>query len=357
MQKIIKRKYLDPKTGKITGTKSYRVNKDYTPGYKEKDEAGKELDYSVDPEGRRYVEGPGQSLAGNLGRAVLPAAVGAGLGALSQMGTGRSGIAASGLAGSGVEAVGNTLANTLNERAPTSKAAAVGAGALSGLGQGFNQANRRNAARSRSVTGGLLSGLGGGVQGAAESALGAIPGGESLSKGVEPLMGGIFNSIKSGDSSSFLRGLAGAAGSILTSPTLGNDISKLFSSSKASDYAGGKWGQSGVEDLTPQAPKAPPPPPALAPYRPAEEAVTASSQLAQTDYRGEPLSEEEAAKKAARINAARNPLQAQAARAQAAQAQAAQAAAVPSQAQAQPPQAQAQVPAVPPQPLQEEDQP
>ncbi|MDR3124486.1 MAG: hypothetical protein LBU10_01225 [Endomicrobium sp.] len=201
--------------------------------------------------------------------AVLPTAIGTGLGALSQLGRagGNPGLIASTIAGSGVKSAGNITANYLSQRAPNSKLAAIGAGALATAGHKFEEANRENALRTGSSGKGFSSGLGAGLQGLLEGGVGVIPGGQSLSRGVAPLLGGLVRTIGTGDASHLLRGLGGGAFNIVSSPTLGNDMSQLLTKSKASDYAGGRWGynaqnkQTGSEAENASQPQAPQPPP------------------------------------------------------------------------------------------------
>jgi hypothetical protein len=176
--------------------------------------------------------------------AVLPTAIGTGLGALSQVGRagGNPGLMASTVAGSGVKTLGSLAANSLSQNAPNSKLGAIAGGALATAGDKFEEANRQNALRTGSSSKGFASGLGAGVQGLLEGGLGAIPGGGSLSRGVEPILGALARTISTGDPSHLLTGLGGAAGNVLSSPTLGNDMSQLLTKSKAKDYAGGRWG-------------------------------------------------------------------------------------------------------------------
>jgi hypothetical protein len=159
---------------------------------------------------------------------------------------------ASTVAGSGVKTVGNLGANYLSQRAPNSKLAAMAAGGLATAGDKFEQANRENALRTQSSGKGFLSGLGGGIQGLLEGAVGTVPGGKSLSRGVEPLLGGLFKTITTGNAQHLLSGLGRGAFSTISSPTFGSDMSKLLTKSKASDYAGGQWGYNAAQKLTPE---------------------------------------------------------------------------------------------------------
>jgi hypothetical protein len=245
MAKFITRTYKDAKTGKNI-KKNFRVNDDYEVRKGESFDKGRNQNYTEE-----IQDQPG--LAKTTARAALPGIVGAGLGAIakSPYGGESAGKAASALGGTALAAAGNAYANYQNRNNPNSKAAAVKAGAVSTAANAFADANQRNIARGAGVGGSALSGLGAGLEGAMKGGLSMLPGGASLGEGVSPLLGGIANAIKGGNPAALLQGLAGAAGGILRSKTLGKDLPQWFQKSEAKDYAGGTWGQgSGVEDLS-----------------------------------------------------------------------------------------------------------
>ncbi|MDR1433650.1 hypothetical protein [Candidatus Endomicrobiellum devescovinae] len=245
MAKFITRSYTDQKTGKII-KKNFRVDDNY--------ELRNNGGYDEDRK-QKYTEAfqdqPG--MAKTLSRAALPSVVGAGLGAIakSTQGGAAAGKAASALGGTALASAANAFANYQNRVNPKSKAAAVGSGALSTAANAFAEANQRSIARGSGAGASALSGLGAGLEGALKGGLSMLPGGSSLGQAASPLLGGIFNAINNKNPAALLSGLAGAAGSVLSSKTLGQDMPQWFRKSEAKDYAGGTWGQgSDIEDLS-----------------------------------------------------------------------------------------------------------
>ena len=245
MAKFITRSYTDPKTGKII-KKNFRVDDNYQLREKGGYDEARKQNYTEE-----IQEQPG--IGKTVARAALPSVVGTGLGALSQatQGGAQAGKAASAIGGTALASAANAFANYQNRVNPKSKAAAVGSGALSTAANAFAEANQRNIARGASAGQSALSGLGAGVEGALKGGLSMLPGGASLGEAASPLLGGIIGAIKGGNPAALLSGLAGAAGSVLRSKTLGQDMPQWFRKSEAKDYAGGTWGQgSGIEDLS-----------------------------------------------------------------------------------------------------------
>jgi hypothetical protein len=123
----------------------------------------------------------------------------------------------------------------MEQQHPGSKRHAVMSGALkTGLRRG-GEAFLRNLPAG--ITPALASAGLAGTVGGLEGAVGSLPGGETLSRAVNPLVGGLVQ----GD---FRGGLSAAATNMLTSPTLRKDLGSLANLRKAKpeEYHGGTWG-------------------------------------------------------------------------------------------------------------------
>jgi hypothetical protein len=233
---FVQRTYTDP----VTQQKTQQIFRSTNPEYESPTAP------QTDAQGQKYTEeayNPQVAKTFVTG-AALPGALQSGLGALAGLANGRPDIGATAGLGTAANAAGNLAANALEAYNPNSKAAAVGAGALSTAGSNFSDALNTEMMRTGSVGQGLLGGLGAGFEGMLTGGLNAVPGGTTLAKGIPSLLGGIASAIGSGDPSSILSGLGKGAMDMMQSPTLGKDFGNLFRGSNASDYAHGTWGQS-----------------------------------------------------------------------------------------------------------------
>jgi hypothetical protein len=134
---------------------------------------------------------------------------------------------------------------------PNSKAAAMGASAMSTSASAGSKAYNKEFLRTGSVGSAAKAGLLSGAQGIAQGAISSVPGGKSIARGISPMIGGFMGGGLKG-------GLAGLARGIMTSPTLGSDVANLFKRSTASDYNEGTWGSNmtNIEDENKQDEKA-----------------------------------------------------------------------------------------------------
>jgi transcriptional regulator with XRE-family HTH domain len=226
--RTIQRNYTDPTTGNTTQVLR-SVDENYKPRIGETlhDDQGDYTEdwYRPNPRDTSYFQG------------AVPAAVGGALTGLASnsFGGNASHYGLAGAIGVGSEAFGNIGAQHMEQQHPGSKRHAVMAGALkTGLRRG-GEAFLRNLPAG--ITPALASAGLAGTVGGLEGAVGSMPGGESLARAVNPLLGGLVQ----GD---FRGGLAGAAMNVLQSPTLRKDLTSLANLRKAKpeEYHGGTWG-------------------------------------------------------------------------------------------------------------------
>jgi hypothetical protein len=236
---IIQRNYTNPDTQQQTQVLR-QVDENYKPRVGESlhDDNG---DYTED----FYNPNLQQTATYEAG---VPAAIGGALAgtAAAQYGIGpRTGLAA-GL-GIGADALGGTYARHLEMTQPESRSAAMKAGAAKTAATRFSQAFLNNMA-SGNIGRALKSGVGGAIQGGLEGAAGAVPGGETLSRAVGPLLEGIMRG-----RGGLAGALPGAAQAALTSPTLRQDIGAISNLHKAKpeEYMGGTWGKAIPKEPTP----------------------------------------------------------------------------------------------------------